>query len=59
MDVVIAVIFFILSMFFCVANGYSMAIALFLGVIAFSVVGCRRGPEHLTASVWDFLPLSF
>lgn len=43
MDVVIAVIFFIFSMFFCVANGYSMAIALFLGVIAFSVVGCRRG----------------
>lgn len=43
MDLIIGFIVFIGAMVWCIVTGYTMVIALFIGLIVFSVVGMRKG----------------
>lgn len=43
MDLVISFIVFIGAMVWCIVTGYTMVIALFIGLIAFTAVGMRKG----------------
>ncbi len=43
MDLIFGFTIFIGAMIFCIAKGYTMVIALFVGLIAFIIVGIRKG----------------
>ena len=43
MDIVIGFIIFIISMIICITTGYTMLIALAVGLLSFAVVAHRKG----------------
>lgn len=61
MDLVVSFVIFIGAMIGCITTGYTMVIALFAGLIAFAVTGCRRGYslKNVASMGWDGLKDAF